>query len=255
MLLFSWYDSVASSLTCYFYVSNLLSSATDWLLHTLLFSPTEWLQLSSTHLTEWRQCVNCTILCILFTLSERLFQECTSSSGLENVCPWDPQNEGVAIVSTVQTFHGLKPQEYSLTLSQQWFWYSSAIVCTSQQLVRITCSLAWHSTLWYSMSHWVIYVCHPLDEFCTPWMSPSECPFVLLLSEAHTLLQCLPNADYTDLYFVHLIFFIYDPPSALDYIEEFGLSGWWCSLCYVAVLLWVCMECTTCNGVHVQRLL
>ena len=82
------------------FMSHLLSSATHWLLHMLLFSPTEWLQLSSTHPTEWRQCVNYTISCILLTWSEQLFQECTSSPGLENVCPWDSQNEGVAIVNS-----------------------------------------------------------------------------------------------------------------------------------------------------------
>ena len=52
-------------------------------------------------------------------------------------------------------------------------------------------------------------------------MSPSEQPFALSLSEAHTLLQCLPYADYADLCFVHLIFLIYNSPSALDYIEDF----------------------------------
>ena len=56
-------------------------------------------------------------------------------------------------------------------------------------------------------------------------MSPSECPFALSLSEAHTLLQFLPYADDTDLCFVHLIFLIYNPPSALDYIEDFEVLG------------------------------
>ena len=56
-------------------------------------------------------------------------------------------------------------------------------------------------------------------------MYPSEWFFALWLSEARILLQCLPYADYTDLCFVHLIFLIYDPPSALGYVEDFEVLG------------------------------
>ena len=104
MLLFSWYKSVANSLTCYIYVCvssfvfcyPLIAPHTSILSHWV----TPALLNTSFILSEDNAQTTPFHAYILFTWSKQLFQECTSSPGLENVCPWDSQNEGVTIVNT-----------------------------------------------------------------------------------------------------------------------------------------------------------